>query len=483
MMTLRRGARTAVACGAGVLLAAWAAPARAATLEVGPGKTYAAPCAAIAAASSGDVIEIDAAGNYDGDVCEWSTDGLTLRGVGGMAKIDAAGQSSGGKGIWVISGDDTVVENIEFSGATVPSMNGAGIRHQGGNLTVRGCYFHDNEDGILAGDNASAEILIEHTEFANNGYGDGLSHNFYINHVARFTLRFCYSHSADTGHLAKTRAAENHILYNRLSTEGGTSSFELDISNGGRSYVIGNVFHQSNTSPNGGIVAYQQEGPHAMNPSDELFVVNNTFVNDRVNGGTFVQVGGAVSTPAVVRNNIFVGAGTVVSQGSAVFQGNYEGDPSFENQAASDFRLQMGSPAAEAGVAPGMGAGMSLEPTHHYLHPLSMVGRMTVGVIDAGAYELGGDVVGGGGAGGAGAGAGGAASGAGGAASSSGAAATSSGAGGGAASSGSAGTGGNQGAVDGDDGGCGCRTAGAPERGAWWWMLVALGLATARRRR
>ena len=38
-----------------------AAPgARAATRTVGPGKTYARPCAAIAAAQDGDVIEIDA---------------------------------------------------------------------------------------------------------------------------------------------------------------------------------------------------------------------------------------------------------------------------------------------------------------------------------------------------------------------------------------------------------------------------------------
>ena len=75
----------------------------AATLSVGPGKTYPAPCAAIAAASDGDTIEIDAAGTYDGDVCAIPKNRLTLKGVNGRAKIDAAGKNSGGKGIWVIS--------------------------------------------------------------------------------------------------------------------------------------------------------------------------------------------------------------------------------------------------------------------------------------------------------------------------------------------------------------------------------------------
>ena len=52
------------------------------TLQVGPGKKYVAPCAAIAAASAGDTIQIDTAGNYAGDVCQWSTSNLTLIGIG-----------------------------------------------------------------------------------------------------------------------------------------------------------------------------------------------------------------------------------------------------------------------------------------------------------------------------------------------------------------------------------------------------------------
>src|SRR5262245_715761 len=84
------------------------------TLTVGPGKQYPKPCAAAAGAVDGDLIEIDATGSYDGDVCAISKNNLTLRGVGGRAKIDAAGQNYGGKAIWVISGDNAVVENIEF---------------------------------------------------------------------------------------------------------------------------------------------------------------------------------------------------------------------------------------------------------------------------------------------------------------------------------------------------------------------------------
>ena len=119
-----------------------AASASADTLQVGPGKTYSLPSQAATAANDGDVIEIDA-GDYSGDVAFWTQNSLTIRGVGGRAHLAAAGNHAGGKAIWVIQGDDTVIESIEFSDAVVPDDNGAGIRQEGTNLTVRDCYFHD----------------------------------------------------------------------------------------------------------------------------------------------------------------------------------------------------------------------------------------------------------------------------------------------------------------------------------------------------
>jgi len=86
-------------------------------------------------------------------------------------------KTPGGKGIWVISGNDTVVENIEFSGAAVPDANGAGIRFEGVNLTVRNCYFHHNQNGILTNNQQVGELLVEYTEFGFNGDGSGQTHN------------------------------------------------------------------------------------------------------------------------------------------------------------------------------------------------------------------------------------------------------------------------------------------------------------------
>jgi hypothetical protein len=257
--------------------------------------------------------------------------------------------------------------------------------------------------------------------------------------VTRFTLRYSYSHDVPEGHLVKSRAKENYILYNRLSGESSTASYEIDLPNAGTSVVLGNVIQQGPNTGNSALIAYGSEG--ASNPGKDLYVINNTFVNDRSAGGTFVSVAASVSTPAVVRNNIFAGPGSQVSQATAVRDHNFAGDPLFVNAGAFDYHLKPGSPCANAGVSPGSTAGaFPLTPVSEYVHPASFAPRSLAGTLDIGAYELAG-----GGSGGAGAGGTAGAAGAGGSA----------GTGAGVGGSAGAGTGGSAGAGTGGSAGAG----------------------------
>jgi hypothetical protein len=91
-------------------------------------------------------------------------------------------------------------------GAKVPDKNGAALRLEGTNFTLRNSFLHDNENGILSNANTSSNIVIEYTEFGHNGYGDGYSHNLYIGNVGSLTFRYNYSHDANVGHNLKSRA-------------------------------------------------------------------------------------------------------------------------------------------------------------------------------------------------------------------------------------------------------------------------------------
>jgi len=351
-------------------------------IRVGPGRQFTDP-SRVAGLASGDVVEIDA-GVYSGPAMTWSTSNLTLRGVGGRAHLVAPATISNGKAIWVTAGTNIAVENIEFSGAAVPDKNGAGIRAEGQNLAICGSYFHDNENGILGG---GGNVLIEYSEFARNGGcepGFGCSHNMYID-TARFTLRYSYSHHARIGHLVKSRSRENYILYNRIMDEAdGTSSYVIDLPNGGLSYVIGNLLQQGPNTDNPTILIYGEEG--ATNPSQTLYVVNNTFVNDK-GSGTFVELSGG--TTATLQNNLFVGSGTVVSGGTVTQVTNRPtSTPNFVDRTTLDYRPTTTTPGIDQGTAPGLGGTFDLTPLFQYVHPTNRETRPTRNAIDIGAYEF-----------------------------------------------------------------------------------------------
>jgi hypothetical protein len=260
-------------------------------LAVGPGKTYALPSAAAAAAQAGDVIKINA-GDYRGDVATWRAANLTICGIGGRARLFADGKSAQGKALWVIAGANTVVEGIEFWNVTVPDQNGAGIRAEGGNLTVRNCGFFDSDEGILGGD--GGVITIDRSEFARNGFGDGQSHNLYIGAATRLLVTSSFFHQAKIGHNFKSRAKETRIENSYfMDGPGGTSSYLADFPNGGEVYLRGNLFHKGPQADNSVAIAYGQEGLKWTTNTMEM--VHNTVVMTYPGGSYIVAPGGTQS--------------------------------------------------------------------------------------------------------------------------------------------------------------------------------------------
>ncbi len=361
--------------------------------QVGPGQVYSTPNALYLSGTlaDGDTIEI-AAGFYSGTaaLAHWSNHSLLIRGVGGKADMIAAGEALNGKSIWITSGNNITIESIGFFGCSVPDHNGAGIRSEGVGLTVRHSLFKDNENGILTNSPGSGLILIEHCEFDHNGFGDGYSHNVYINHVEKLIFRFNYSHHAKVGHNLKSRAQENIIYCNRImDEETGNSSRLIDLPNGGFSLVAGNLLMQGPNAENNNMVGYGLEG--LTNSDCAFYFSSNTLVNKREASCRFLQI--ASGTPvAEVVNNIFAGSGILIDGMATRFEGNVD-DPVIENfhfinEPDYDYRLNNPSPAIDTGLWLGMVNGWPLIPESVYLHPADSAPRSFTGNPDAGAYEF-----------------------------------------------------------------------------------------------
>ena len=270
-----------------------AAVANATVETVGPDQQYATVAAAITASHDGDVIDV-LAGTYTNDFATIN-DSITLQAVGGTVNMVATVPPTSEKGILVVgtagAAPNVTINGFSFSGATISAAlggNAAGIRYQSGNLSLSNDVFQNNQMGILATPEISGvgTIVVDNSKFLDNGVvdptGDLLGHNIYIGRIASFTMTGSTSEGAIVGQEVKSRAL-NTMLLNNLISDGpdGTSSYSIDIPDGGNATIENNVIEQGLELENPVIIAYGEESRQPYNPGTDFMLSGNTIINDQ----------------------------------------------------------------------------------------------------------------------------------------------------------------------------------------------------------
>ena len=344
--------------------AASAAPAQTAQLiHVGPQRAVKTLAEASRLATDGATVLVDS-GTYAGDTATWNQHRLTLRAVGGRARLAANGAAAEQKGIWVTRGTHMTVEGFDFEGAVVPDRNGAGIRLERGSLRVLDCTFMHNEMGILTNNDPDTELEVVNSEFAHNQRPDGHNHNLYAGTIRRLTVTGSYFHHGRSGHLLKSRAAFNHITYNRFTDESdGRASYELEFPNGGVAWVVGNIIQQGPHTENQHLVSFGAEGYRW--PSNELYLAHNTLIDDRARPGVFVRARSGATAVRVI-NNLLLGTAQWDLPRGAELRNNFSVKP---DELDAAHRLKRGSQAWGKAVDPGAAHGVALAPSREYRHP------------------------------------------------------------------------------------------------------------------
>ena len=299
-----------------LLLQALAGGAAGATLVVGPGRAYELPSSAALAARHGDTIRI-LPGRY-ADCAVWQADGLTIEGKG---RVTVADEICEGKALFVISGSNVTVRGITFTEAHNRVHNGAGIRAQGTGLRIENSRFIDNDEGLLAGANLASTITVRDSYFRGNGTCAGAcAHGLYVGEIARLRIEHCEFVGQLEGHHIKSRAARTEILDNRVHDgPQGTSSYLVDIPNGGSVLIRRNHFEKGPNSQNFAVaIAIGAEGA-TQAPADRIDIEDNLLVNDT--GGPTLFVRNYTSTPARLAGNILGGDVTALAGPGAVEAG------------------------------------------------------------------------------------------------------------------------------------------------------------------
>ena len=200
--------------------------------------------------------------------------------------------------------------------------------------------------------------------------GDGHTHNCYVGAIGKLTVIASYFHHGATGHLLKTRAAVNHVLYNRLTDETGRASFELEFPNGGLALVMGNVIQQSAATENYHLIAYGNEG--LSNRRNELHLINNTLVDRRPQGGVYLRMAQPAQKLRLI-NNLLHGKHELPGGPDREQHHNYFVElDSFVDPDRYDFRLRTGSPLFGRAVDAGVVDGQPLRPAMQYQHPCAL---------------------------------------------------------------------------------------------------------------
>jgi hypothetical protein len=362
---------------------------RPATMVVGPGEKITTITEAAKLAKDGEVIDIHS-GDYRGQPAIWTQNNILIRGVGARPVMLADGKSAEGKAIWVIRGGKVRIENVEFRGARVASLNGAGIRFEKGDLIIRGCAFADNEMGILTANLPDLSLEVVDSEFSDAPRHQGdLHHLLYVGAIGKFVLRGSRFSNGYLGHLVKSRARENHILYNMLvDGAGGKASYELEFPNGGLAYVIGNAIGQSAGTDNPSIVAYGAEGRRWSD--NALYMSHNTLINDNHTGrfvNVFVDKVGA-DVEVWLLNNLMVGSGDLLKPAQGRFDGNRQvARGELIESGGIPLRLTNLSPLRGAVRPPGQARGVELMPSAEFRFPVGSRPIHPTSLLAPGAFQ------------------------------------------------------------------------------------------------
>jgi hypothetical protein len=237
---------------------------------------------ALVAATDGSTVRILPGVYRDGGILR--AHGVHVEAEGAYL-FDAAWED---KANLVIKGNDAVIEGLRCSHIRVPDANGACIRAEGRNLTLRRVHFHDSQTGVLSGRTAG-RIVVESSVFerlGNRGEELGNAHGLYIGSIDEFVLRDSrVVASAGEGHEVKSRAARTLIEACVIASLSGRDSRQIDLPNGGDIVIRGNVLEKGPNSENRQLIGIGMErgqGHGTDHVLNRALIENNMVLDDRL---------------------------------------------------------------------------------------------------------------------------------------------------------------------------------------------------------
>ncbi|WP_010216205.1 right-handed parallel beta-helix repeat-containing protein [Sphingomonas sp. PAMC 26621] len=229
-----------------------AAPPRAPFTIAETGQGFDTIDAAVQSVRMGTATILIAAGIYH--QCTVQAGGVITFKAVTPGSVTFEGTTCEGKAAFVLRGQGSTVDGIVFRGMRVADGNGAGIRTEIGDLTVRDAMFLDSQEGILGGHPSAQKIVIDHSTFAGLGQCEqstDCAHAIYLANQGSVTITASRFERGTGGHYVKLRVPNVTITDNSFDdTRGSKTNYMIDLPEGATGLIARNTFVQGRAKEN-----------------------------------------------------------------------------------------------------------------------------------------------------------------------------------------------------------------------------------------
>jgi hypothetical protein len=212
-----------------------------------------------------------------------------------------------GKAALVLSGNNVTLESIECQNIQVPDMNGACIRFEGQNLTIKDLYVHDSQSGVMTS-HTSGFLHIKYSRFERLGskaMGRGYAHAIYA-----IVDELVFSNSqifsiGNEGSGIKSRSKKTVIVNSVLASLDACDSRLVDIANFGELIIKHSILQQGEHSSNSQVLAYGLEPVNKTFAINRIEIIDNLFLLDRHKAN--VIIAHKQADEVLIENNTMIG--------------------------------------------------------------------------------------------------------------------------------------------------------------------------------
>lgn len=214
-----------------------------------------------------------------------------------------------GKAALVLTGDNVLVESIECRNMHVRDKNGACIRFEGKNLTLRDIYAHDSQSGVMTSRN-NGFVNIEHSRFerlGGKGTGRGYAHGVYIKAKSLYIKNSIFLSTKGEGTAVKSRSESTIIEDSIIASLEAKDSRLVDVSNKGELIIRNSILQQGNNSSNSQLIGYGLEGVESEYKKNRIDIRDNLFLLDRENANVIIKYRNLSEKNVQIINNFLIG--------------------------------------------------------------------------------------------------------------------------------------------------------------------------------